>query len=63
MEEIKIVLQGYNEEKIQILKIISEIGNYNAYNKERVEDLKKRRETIDLKIKEITDQLLTSVKL
>lgn len=58
MEEIKIILQGYNQEKILIQNLIDKAGNYNSYNQTRVNDLLKRLTVLDTKIDNIVNDLL-----
>lgn len=58
MEEIKIILNGLNEEKLFLTKKLAEIIDYTSYNAAKVKDLIARRDTVDKKIDDLTQKLL-----
>ena len=59
MKEIEMIIEGYNQEKLTIQKIIAEVGNYNSYNQARINDLKARQKELDSKIDILVKQLLS----
>ena len=58
MQEIQNIIAGYNSEKEYIIKAIIEMKDYNSYSKEKVKDLKERRDKIDGFLSDITNNIL-----
>lgn len=58
MEEIKQIIEGYNQEKMFVQKVLNDAGNYNTYNQSKVNDLKARLKELDGKIDMLVSLLL-----
>lgn len=58
METINKIIDGYNSEKLYIIKCLAEMGDYTGYSKTKIQDLKDRLKVVEDKISVIYEEIL-----